>query len=107
MALAALDLGFECRPSMVAEPVLEIHGGRCVDACLKNDQRPLCIVYFNKSSVANRHPLQELCVNQFIPNDVIMGPDTKRMKVLTGPNASGKSSYMKQVSAPCECWCIL
>ncbi|XP_073227555.1 mutS protein homolog 5-like isoform X2 [Porites lutea] len=53
------------------------------------------------SSVLNieqgRHPLQELCVNQFVPNNTVVYKDSGRLKVLTGPNASGKSVYLKQV----------
>ena len=45
-----------------------------------------------------RHPLQELCVNLFVPNDTVFEKDKGRMKVLTGPNASGKSVYLKQVN---------
>ena len=45
-----------------------------------------------------RHPLQELCVNLFVPNDTVIEQDKERMKVLTGPNASGKSVYLKQVN---------
>ena len=44
-----------------------------------------------------RHPLQELCVNQFVPNNTVVYKDSGRLKVLTGPNASGKSVYLKQV----------
>ncbi|XP_065829272.1 mutS protein homolog 5-like isoform X2 [Oscarella lobularis] len=45
-----------------------------------------------------RHPLQELCTNPFVPNDVVVEPNSQRMKILTGPNASGKSVYLKQVA---------
>lgn len=45
-----------------------------------------------------RHPLQELCVSQFVPNDTLKEKDKGRMTILTGPNASGKSVYLKQVS---------
>ena len=44
-----------------------------------------------------RHPLQELAINNFIPNDTWMGRKGGRVHVLTGPNSSGKSVYMKQV----------
>eukprot|EP00731_Ephydatia_muelleri_P019153 Em0011g1193a len=46
---------------------------------------------------AGRHPLQELCVTAFVPNDAHIDLKHGRMKVLTGPNASGKSVYLKQV----------
>jgi len=45
---------------------------------------------------AGRHPLQELTVNDFIPNDVFLSPD-KHIGVVTGLNGSGKSIYLKQV----------
>ena len=44
-----------------------------------------------------RHPLQELCVSLFVPNDTVFDKKSGRMKILTGPNASGKSVYLKQV----------
>ncbi|KAK3941852.1 muts domain V-domain-containing protein [Diplogelasinospora grovesii] len=60
-----------------------------------------------------RHPLQEMVVPSFIPNDCIMagGPgsdnlgaeaeadmDAPSMMILTGPNHSGKTVYLKQVA---------
>lgn len=47
---------------------------------------------------AGRHPLQELCVDTFVANDTLLraGRDGA-VQLLTGPNASGKSVYLKQV----------
>ncbi|KAF3913411.1 hypothetical protein ABW20_dc0109215 [Dactylellina cionopaga] len=64
-----------------------------------------------------RHPLQELCVSAFIPNDTDLEggrgsenlvPDNyhtqnddncgESMMIVTGPNYSGKSVYLKQVA---------
>ena len=36
-------------------------------------------------------------MNQFVPNDAVFHKDSGRLKILTGPNASGKSVYLKQV----------
>lgn len=47
--------------------------------------------------LVNRHPLQELCVNQFVVNDTNISVEKGKMRILTGPNASGKSVYLKQV----------
>ena len=56
-----------------------------------------------------RHPLLELLVNSFVPNDICSGlipkidhqasviDETSTIKILTGPNSCGKSIYMKQV----------
>ncbi|PTB70113.1 hypothetical protein BBK36DRAFT_1189598 [Trichoderma citrinoviride] len=52
-----------------------------------------------------RHPLQELLSPSFVPNDCYIGDDgnvtpgrTVQALVLTGPNQSGKSVYIKQVA---------
>jgi DNA mismatch repair protein MutS len=45
-----------------------------------------------------RHPvLDRLLGETFVPNDLALDPETRRMLVLTGPNMSGKSTYMRQV----------
>ncbi|KAI9347196.1 muts domain V-domain-containing protein [Zopfochytrium polystomum] len=52
--------------------------------------------------VNGRHPLQELCVNIFVPNSIRFGTSDHgdqqaRVFLLTGPNASGKSVFIRQV----------
>ncbi|XP_004624357.1 mutS protein homolog 5 isoform X2 [Octodon degus] len=44
-----------------------------------------------------RHPLMELCARTFVPNSAECGGDKGKVKVITGPNSSGKSIYLKQV----------
>ncbi|CCI48498.1 unnamed protein product [Albugo candida] len=46
-----------------------------------------------------RHPLQELVVEQFIPNDITLvdGRKTMLVNIITGHNGSGKSVYLKTV----------
>ncbi|XP_068023995.1 mutS protein homolog 5 [Melanerpes formicivorus] len=44
-----------------------------------------------------RHPLMELCAKTFVANPVSSGEATRRIKIITGPNSSGKSIYLKQV----------
>lgn len=43
-----------------------------------------------------RHPLQELAIDRFVPNDTLITPD-RNIALITGPNSSGKSVYLKQV----------
>ncbi|XP_059469871.1 mutS protein homolog 5-like [Neocloeon triangulifer] len=71
MAVAALENNY-VRPVLTEERVMEIKNGR--------------------------HPLQELCVSDFVPNDTDATKSEMRMKILTGANASGKSVYLKQVA---------
>ncbi|XP_048346583.1 mutS protein homolog 5 [Sphaerodactylus townsendi] len=44
-----------------------------------------------------RHPLMELCAKTFVPNSVDSSETSGQIKILTGPNSSGKSIYLKQV----------
>jgi DNA mismatch repair protein MSH5 len=51
--------------------------------------------------VEGRHPLQEFCADRFIPNDTQLGGGAARIHLVTGPNNSGKSVYLKQVALVC------
>jgi DNA mismatch repair protein MutS len=45
-----------------------------------------------------RHPVLDRALGaSFVPNDVELDADRERLLVLTGPNMSGKSTYMRQV----------
>ena len=63
-----------CRPFLVDEPVLDIQAGR--------------------------HPVldQSLPPGTFVPNDVALGPQSGRLWIITGPNMSGKSTFIRQVA---------
>ncbi|XP_066516278.1 mutS protein homolog 5 isoform X2 [Hoplias malabaricus] len=45
----------------------------------------------------SRHPLLELCTPVFVSNPCICSETEGKLKVLTGPNSSGKSIYLKQI----------
>ncbi len=50
--------------------------------------------------LAGRHPVLERLLGpgeQYIPNDVLLDTATNQIVILTGPNMSGKSSYLRQV----------
>ncbi|TRY93340.1 hypothetical protein DNTS_007724 [Danionella cerebrum] len=44
-----------------------------------------------------RHPLLDLCTPVFVSNTYISSETEGKVKVITGPNSSGKSIYLKQV----------
>ncbi|CAI0437256.1 unnamed protein product [Linum tenue] len=50
-----------------------------------------------KLTPSSRHVLQEMTVDTFIPNDTKI-VDEGRINIITGPNYSGKSIYIKQVA---------
>ncbi len=47
-----------------------------------------------------RHPVVELMLSDeiFVPNDTYIDTKSNRMSVITGPNMSGKSTYMRQTA---------
>lgn len=46
---------------------------------------------------ASRHPIVERFVGEFTPNDITFGEEG-RFFILTGPNMSGKSTYIRQIA---------
>ncbi|MGQ9501265.1 MAG: DNA mismatch repair protein MutS [Anaerolineae bacterium] len=55
--------------------------------------------------IAGRHPVVEVTLaddvaQPFVPNDVHMSED-ERILIITGPNMSGKSTYLRQVALIC------
>ncbi|MDE6425426.1 MAG: DNA mismatch repair protein MutS [Ruminococcus sp.] len=49
---------------------------------------------------AGRHPVVEIMLEEelFIPNDIYIDKKENRMSIITGPNMSGKSTYMRQTA---------
>ncbi len=49
--------------------------------------------------VDGRHPVVEVMSSEpFIPNDIHMDDDENRVFIITGPNMSGKSTYLRQTA---------
>jgi DNA mismatch repair protein MutS len=73
LAELAAERGY-CQPDLSDEPVLEIED--------------------------SRHPVldQLLPRGTFVPNDAHFGPDHGRLWLITGPNLSGKSTFIRQVA---------
>lgn len=53
----------------------------------------------NLEIIDGRHPVVEKVLGRqdYVPNDIIMAPDNSIM-LITGPNMSGKSTYMRQLA---------
>jgi hypothetical protein len=91
--MVAVERDFS-EPMLVKEPVLYIEGGRNL----------VFSVSLNAESIAShhtggRHPLCECVVGTFVPNDTVLDAKSNTEEVLsiiTGPNYSGKSVYLKQ-----------
>lgn len=50
--------------------------------------------------VGGRHPVVEASAleDPFVPNDTRLGGDAEQLAILTGPNMSGKSTYLRQTA---------
>ncbi len=53
--------------------------------------------------LGGRHPVVEAAFPDrvFVPNDVILETDRKRIVILTGPNMAGKSTYLRMTALLC------
>ncbi|ESO92536.1 hypothetical protein LOTGIDRAFT_233005 [Lottia gigantea] len=71
LSTCAREFGY-IKPEMVEDNIIDVEGGR--------------------------HPIQELCCSPFVPNDYCSNNTDGRIKILTGPNACGKSVYLKQIA---------
>jgi DNA mismatch repair protein MutS len=48
---------------------------------------------------SGRHPVVEAASKEpFVPNDCVMDTEAQQVLIITGPNASGKSTYLRQVA---------
>ncbi len=55
--------------------------------------------------VAGRHPVVELSLTDepFVPNDTTLAPESA-VQIITGPNMSGKSTFLRQTALVSRCW---
>lgn len=90
---------------------IDVAAGLAEVAALSNYVRPQLSTENTLSIVAGRHPVVERALNagsvhgmrrgeRFVPNDTDFGHQ-KRIQIITGPNMSGKSTYLRQVALIC------
>jgi DNA mismatch repair protein MutS len=61
--------------------------------------RPLMTAEIGVAIEGGRHPVVERWLEgeSFVPNDTRLDPESTQVAILTGPNMSGKSTYLRQI----------
>jgi len=82
---------------------IDVYSNLAYIANLKNYIRPeIHAIGENDGKIEiidGRHPVVEnISEDQFIPNDTLLDLNNNRVAILTGPNMSGKSTYIRQVA---------
>ena len=79
---------------------LDVYSALAEVAARNNYVRPVLSEGDDTEITAGRHPVVELTQREepFVPNDLYLVPGEGQIIVLTGPNMSGKSTYLRQVA---------
>lgn len=68
-------------------------------AATRNYIRPKITSGTELAIIDGKHPvLAEMLSNEFVPNDVELGNSSGDVMIITGPNMSGKSTYIRQTA---------
>jgi DNA mismatch repair protein MutS len=79
---------------------LDVYSALAEVAARYNYTRPQLTEENTISIKAGRHSVVERCLpeSQFVPNDAHLSNNQVQIMILTGPNLSGKSTYLRQVA---------
>jgi DNA mismatch repair protein MutS len=78
---------------------LDVLQSLAVTAKLYGYRRPMLENNSVIDITAGRHPvLEQLGGEPFVPNDLFLDPRRKQFALITGPNMSGKSTFLRQVA---------
>lgn len=104
-ALRAALLEHETAIRAAADAVAEIDALQSLAEVARRDGwvRPTVDAGERLEIRAGRHPVVEPMLRSrtgdaFVPNDALLDPEEARLLLLTGPNMSGKSTYLRQVA---------
>jgi len=78
---------------------LDVYAGLAEVASKRDYVRPEITEDSTLDIRSGRHPVVEaLMAEPFVPNDSVMDTEAQQVLIITGPNASGKSTYLRQVA---------
>ena len=83
--------------------IIDVSNSLAKCAYLNNYIKPDINTYGLIDVLESKHPIVELSVGQseFITNDILIGSGKNDIQLITGPNMSGKSTYLRQVALIC------
>lgn len=78
---------------------LDVYAGLAEVASRRDYVRPEIVDETALDIRSGRHPVVEAHLNvPFVPNDCVLDTETNQVIIITGPNASGKSTFLRQVA---------
>jgi DNA mismatch repair protein MutS len=78
---------------------LDVYAGLAEVASRRDYVRPEIVEDESLDIRSGRHPVVEAATDEpFVPNDCVMDVDNQQVLIITGPNASGKSTFLRQVA---------
>jgi DNA mismatch repair protein MutS len=78
---------------------LDVYAGFAEVASRRDYARPQISEDTTLDIRSGRHPVVEVAAGEpFVPNDCVMDTDNQQVLIITGPNASGKSTFLRQVA---------
>jgi DNA mismatch repair protein MutS len=82
--------------------IVDVYAALAEAAVLNRYSRPQVVAEDLLDIQEGRHPVVErsLMAERFVPNDVTF-EEGERIRIITGPNMSGKSTYLRQVALIC------
>lgn len=80
--------------------MLDVLQGFAQNAVLSNYVRPAILADGKINIHEGRHPVVEKILEKgsYIPNDVVLNREDNQILIITGPNMSGKSTYLRQTA---------
>jgi len=78
---------------------LDVYAGFAEVASRRDYARPQILEETTLDIRSGRHPVVEMAASEpFVPNDCVMDTEKQQVLIITGPNASGKSTFLRQVA---------
>ncbi len=92
--------GEQVMSSAAAIGQIDVFASLAETAAIGNHTRPELDEGDTIEITGGRHPIVEFALGsgQFVPNDTLLSKSEQQLLIITGPNMSGKSTYIRQIA---------